>query len=135
MRFPEWLTVYGDTKKRGKCPTERVEQVTFFSRLRRDYPDSYGRIAVHIRNEGQRNAQQTNWQKAEGLTVGAADILIPGAPSFVCEMKRQNHTLCKWGEGQAEYLEEAQRQGAFVCVALGCDAAWEAFHEWLALRY
>jgi hypothetical protein len=30
-----------------------------------------------------------------------------------------------------EYLCAAHKAGAFVCVAFGCDAAWEAFGEWI----
>jgi hypothetical protein len=132
MKFPPWLKVYGDINFRGVCPKENAEQVTFFARLRRHHADTWGRLALHPRNEGQRSWSQTAWQKAEGMTPGASDIIVPGAPSFVCEMKRKDHTKCSWEEGQAEYLKAAQDAGAFVCVALGCDAAWEAFHDWLA---
>lgn len=131
MKFPEWLAVRGDVSFRGECPSEAVEQVTFFARLRRQYPDTWGRLAIHPRNEGKRDYRQTAKQKAEGMTPGASDIVIPGSPSFVCELKRQDHTKCRWEHGQAEYLAAAQNAGAFACVALGCDAAWEAFHEWL----
>lgn len=134
MKFQPWLKVYGDTDFRGDCPKENAEQVTFFARLRRHYPDTWGRLALHPRNEGKRSWKQTAWQKAEGMTPGASDIIIPAAPSFVCEIKRRDHTKSSWEEGQAEYLKAAQDAGAFACVALGCDAAWEAFHEWLAAQ-
>ena len=130
MKIPEWLACYGDTEYRGKCPSESAEQVTFFARLRRQYPDTWGRLAIHPRNEGKRHFTQTARQKAEGMTPGASDIVIPGSPSFVCELKRQDHTRSRWQDGQAEYLAAAQNAGCFVCVALGCDAAWEAFCEW-----
>jgi hypothetical protein len=52
------VPIYGDATWRGKCPPEHVEQVSFFSRLRREYPDSYGLIAVHPRNEGLKRAGQ-----------------------------------------------------------------------------
>lgn len=125
------VPVYGDPSWRGKCPPETAEQVTFFSRLRRQYPDTWGRLAIHPRNEGKRTHHQVAKQKAEGMTPGASDIVIPGAPSFICELKRRDHTLSRWEDGQPEYLSAAKNAGAFVCVALGCDAAWEAFHEWL----
>ena len=38
----------------------------------------------------------------------------------------------KWQDGQREYLEAAAACGAFVCVALGAVAAWEAFEVWRA---
>ena len=127
------VPVYGDTKFRGACPKEEVEQVTFFNRLRREYPDTYGLIAIHPRNEQQLKGSQHRTmiaQKAEGMTPGASDIIIPGAPTFVCEMKRQDHTLSAWKPGQKEYLAAAMNAGAFACLALGHEAAWDAFMTW-----
>ena len=133
MKFPDWLKIYGDLSFRGKCPAESVEQITFFAHLRRQYPHSYGLIAIHPRNEGERHHAQTMRQKSEGMTKGAADIVIPCAPAFVCELKRQNHTKSTWQDGQLEYLEAAQENGAFVCVALGYVAAWQAFTDFLKI--
>lgn len=133
MRFPEWLTVYGDKNFREKCPHEEVEQVTFFNWLRKEHP-AFGAIALHPRNEGQRSHAQTMKHKAEGMTPGASDIIIPGCPAFVCEMKRQDHTKSHWQPGQIEYLEISKDNAAFVCVALGFEAAREAFLEWRELQ-
>ena len=127
--------VYGDTGFRGKCPTEALEQITFFRRVRDAYPDSYGLTALHPRNEGQKTGGQfgaVSRHKAEGMTPGASDIIIPGRVTFVCEMKRRDRTQSEWQDGQIEYLTAAHNAGSFACVALGCDAAWEAFEEWLA---
>lgn len=132
MKFPPGLRVYGDQKWRGKCPIESAEQITFFNWLRLQHKNTYGRIAIHPRNEGKRTANQAQREKAEGMTPGAADIVIPGCPAFVCEMKRRDHTQSGWEDGQIEYLEAAKKAGAFVCVALGWEAAREAFNEWLS---
>ena len=83
MKFPPWLKVYGDTSYRGDCPSETLEAITFFAQLRREYPTSDGKIATHIRNEGTRNWYQASREKAEGMTKGASDILIPMARTFV----------------------------------------------------
>ena len=126
--------VYGDIKFRGKCHLEGVEQASFFSKLRREYPDTYGRIAIHPRNEGLKMAGQFSAvvkHKAEGMTPGASDVVIPASPAFVCELKRLDHTLSSWQDGQIDYLEAAQKLGSFVCVALGAGAAWEAFQDYL----
>lgn len=130
MKFPANIKVYGDLEYRDKrCPTEVAEQMTFFNRLRRNYPDSYGLIATHIRNEGKRtNALK---ERMEGMVNGASDIIIPARVPFVCELKRRDHTLCHWQPGQVEYLTAAQEMGAFAIVALGVDAAWEALQEWI----
>lgn len=134
MKLPDHIPVWGDVTFRGKCPKETVEQVSFFSRLRREYPDTYGRLALHPRNEGKRFHSQVVQQKAEGMTPGASDIIIPARIPFVCEMKRRDHTQCQWQDGQVEYLEAAQEAGASVCIALGALAAWEALEQWLTLQ-
>lgn len=137
MKFPQWLSVYGPLDFRGDCPQESAEQVTFFARLRREYPDSLGLIALHPKNEGARSGKAFNvlsMDKALGMSPGAADIIIPGSPAFVCEMKRRDHTKSSWQPKQIDYLEAAQTHGAFACVALGVDGAWEALQSWLALR-
>lgn len=134
MLLPPKLKVYGNTAFRGSCASEAVEQVTFFNRLRTRFKDSYGLIALHPRNEGQRHFWQVAKEKAEGMTKGAADVIIPGAPAFVCEIKRRDHTKSQWQEGQQEFLYAAQKAGSFVCIALGADAAWEAFDDYLAVR-
>lgn len=131
MIFPEGVAVFGDLTYRDKsCPKEGAEQVTFFNQLRKHYPDTFGMTAVHTRNEGRRTMAQIQKEKAEGLTTGTPDIAIPGNPSFLCELKRQDHTESKWQPGQQEYLVASGKQGAFVCVALGWKAAMEAFEHW-----
>jgi len=131
MRFPDWINVYGDKKYRGHCPPELAEQITFFQALQLLYP-SLHRIAIHPRNEGKRTYQQARRHRLEGaLNSGAADIIIPAGQSFVCEMKRRDHTKSRWQKGQQEYLEAAHNAGAFVCVALGADAALEALEDFL----
>lgn len=126
MKWPEWLKVYGDQSYRGDCPTESNEQVTLFARIRKRWPDTIGRVAIHPRNEGKRTPGQVWHQKAEGMTDGASDVIIPGCPAFVLELKRRDHTASTWQKGQVEYLKAAHDMGAFVCVALGADAAIEA---------
>ena len=139
MKFnelPDGVQVYGDTSWRGKCPTEDREQATFFARLRAQYPKQWGATGLHIKNEGKRHHRQMSKTRAGGGFIkGASDIVIPGAPTFVCEMKRKDHTQSRWQDGQVDYLEAAHWQGAFVCVALGCDAAWEGFKAYLKEHY
>lgn len=128
--------LYGDLTFRGKCPKEEVEQITFFNRLRREYPNTYGLLAIHPANEGQRKGAgfaHLTKQKALGLTPGASDIVLPGSPALVIELKRRDYTLCQWQDGQIEYLTAAHNLGAFACVAFGVDAAWEAFNDWRKL--
>ena len=129
--LPPDIPVYGDTSYRGTCPVEDSEHITFLNMVRRAYPATWGRLMVHPQNEGKRTANRAAWDRARGsITRGAVDFILPGSPSFVCEMKRRDHTKSKWQDGQIEYLIAAQSAGAFACVALGHDAAREAFEEW-----
>lgn len=130
MRFPAWLKVYGDLTYRGDCPSETMEQVTFFNTLRKLYPD-LGLIALHPRNEGKKTMHQAMRERAEGLASGAPDVVIPGCPSLLIELKRRDHTKSQWQKGQEEYLCTAMKNGATVCVALGWAAAMEAVEHWL----
>lgn len=129
MKFPDWLPVFGDINYRNKkCPPESAEQITFFNAIRKEFP-----TALHPRNEGKRTYNQVSRQKAEGMTVGASDIIIPSKITFVCELKRADHTMSRWQDGQLEYLENCKNDGAFVCVALGHESALEAIEEWKKL--
>jgi len=114
-----------------------MEQITFFNKLRSTYPDTIGKLALHPRNEQQLRGGQFRGmikQKAEGMTPGASDVIIPGRVSFVCEIKRQDHTKSKWQPGQIEYLTAAHNAGAFACVALGWEGAWLGLQDWLTLN-
>lgn len=123
------IPTYG-TPTKDPCPSEKVEMASFFNRLRREYP-ALGAIALHIRNEGKRTAMQHNAMVGEGGFVkGASDVVIPGAPAFVMEMKSRAKTA-KVSKEQIAYLEACAEAGAFACVALGAIGAWSAFEEWL----
>jgi hypothetical protein len=128
MKIPKWLSSYGDMSFRGKCPLESAEQITLFNQIRGEFPH-----AIHPRNEGKKTYSQVSRHKAEGQTKGASDVIIPGLPCFVGELKRQDHTKSTWQDGQIEYLENAKDSGAFVCVAFGYKAMLEAIEEWKEL--
>lgn len=136
MKIPPHIPCYGNQSYRGDCPREDLEQVSIINRIRQVHPETYGRIVLHPRNEGLKEKGQFSSvlkHKAEGMTKGASDVIVPGKPTFVCEVKRQDHTKSTWQDGQIEFLEAAQASGAFVCVALGAVAAWQAFEEWVRL--
>lgn len=134
MKIPESIKVYGDKAYRNKkCPKEKIEQITFVNRIRELYPETYGAALVHIKNEallvnGQFTAITTD--RAMGMSKGASDIMIPGRPAFVLELKRRDHTASTISDEQINYLITCKKLDAFVCVALGADAAMEAFDDW-----
>jgi len=134
MKIPPHIQVFGDVCFMGDCPTEDAELITFFNELAKLYP-SLAKVAIHPDNEGLvlgSGHLHHARQKAKGaIKKGAADIVICGNPTFVCEMKRQDHTKSRWQDGQLEFLEASQKQGAFTCVALGYVAALEAVKDWI----
>lgn len=134
MNFPKFLKVYGDQSFRGDCPHEDYALTSFFSRIRKDYSTSYGLVAFHPKNEGKRTKQQNNIDKMKGLTAGVCDVVIIGNPTLCLEIKRDDHTKSKFQPGQLEFLEHSHNSGAFVCVALGYQAALLAFEEWRILN-
>ena len=119
---------YGSPKQ-GKQPTEAAEMATFFNVLRLHHPKLY-KVALHIRNEGKRSAREMQWQKAQGGFIkGASDIIIPGSPTFVCELKSCSKSS-KVSQDQREYLENCATLGCFSVLAYGWEAAMEAVNEW-----
>ena len=136
MKIPQDIKVFGDMSFRGDCAKEDLELITFFNQLRIKYP-KLAKVAIHPDNEGLVFGTGFNnhtRQKAKGaIRNGAADIIICGSPTFVCEMKRQDHTKSKWQDGQLDFLQTSQKLGAFVCVALGYEAALQALNDWLKL--
>lgn len=134
MKFPDWLPVFGDKTIRCDCPGEAAEQAAFFNYIRTQYPDTWGALALHPKNEGKRSGAGFHAlakDKALGMTPGAPDIVIP--LGFACELKRLDHTKSKWQDGQLDYLHTHQKLGGFACVALGHKAAIEAFEHWLLI--
>lgn len=135
MKFPEGISVFGDKKYRGDCPLEDADLITFFNQLRKKYP-LLADVALHIKNEGKRNVRQVQRDRAKGaLNSGASDIVIVGAPAFVCELKRKDHTKSTITAEQVTFLNNAENSGAFVCVALGWEAAMIAVDTYLECHY
>lgn len=131
MKIPENIPVFGEKVKGCKIP-ESAHMKTFFNTLRREHPE-YGAIALHIRNEGNKTPQQVIREKVEGMVTGASDIVIPGRPSFVCELKSQS-TRATISDEQISYLLAAQAAGAFSCVAIGYTGAMQAFYAWIKTK-
>lgn len=87
-------------------------------------------IMIHPKNEGKRTKHQAAMERQMGgLNKGASDFVFPCSPALVIELKRRDHTLSNWEAGQIDYLTNAQRLGAYVCVALGWQGLVEAI-EW-----
>lgn len=133
MKFPPWLTVYGDQSYRGSCPVEGSDQISLFAWLEWNHKD-LAAITIHPKIEGMRTWQQVQAEKKMGgINKGASDIIIPGGSSLVLELKRKDHTKSTWKKGQIEYLLGAKNNGSIVCVALGFEAGVQAISDYAKL--
>jgi len=131
MKFPQAIKVYGDKTFRGKCPKELAEQRTAIKTIRELWPTTIGKLVVHPRNEGKRDYRQHIREYLDGLTAGASDIIIPGSPSLVIELKRQDHTQSRLSDKELTYLLAAKDAGSHAVIALGWEAAIEAVDDLL----
>lgn len=130
MKVQMKLRVY-DSGYRGDCPLESAELKTFFNQIRGKYPDTWGKLAFHQRNEGKKTHAQVQVEKMEGATAGVCDIIV--APGFYCELKRKDRTKSRLPPVEKQFLELVAERGGFACIAYGWEQAWVAFNEWLNL--
>lgn len=134
MKLNPSIPVFGDSSYRGKCPTEDIEQINFFSWLKFNYPE-YANLFIHPKIEGKRTGVQITYdQKTGAMQKSMPDLMIICENPFCVELKRQDHTKSKWQDGQQEKLESLSDAGCFTGIALGADAAKEAFKLWLTKR-
>ena len=133
MKTPHWLPKFGDLPKATTNPAEDYVLSSLISRIRNDYPSSYGLVAFHVKNESKRTQGQIKADKIKGLTKGVSDLIVIGNPTLCMEIKKDNS--CRFESGQLEFLQQAQKGGAFVCLAIGYDGAKAAFEHWLTLQH
>ena len=128
LPLPIGIKLYGSTDFRGDCPLENAELITFVYHIKAHYSNI---PALHIKNEGKRTYRQSVFEKTIGaLHKGACDIMIPGSPALCIELKRKDHTKSTIDDDQITFLLNASKLGAYSCVALGHEAAIEAFLYW-----
>ncbi len=134
MRINKEIPTFGDSSFRGDCPKEDVEQINFYSWLKENYP-LYHTLMIHPKSGGKRSGAQINYEsRTGGMPTGASDLIIPGNPCFVVELKRRDHKKSNWQPEQQPYLLAAKDAGCFVGLALGFKGAKEAFELWLTQK-
>lgn len=123
-------------QKKNKVPTEDAELITFFNQLRLLYPD-VAKIAVHVKNEGQRFRNQMQQERIRGFIKGTPDIIIPGCPTLLIELKRRiarENEIKHYSKATPEqlaYLAAAREFGAQAHVCFGYEEALSVVDKWL----
>ena len=122
--------VYGDLEFRGKDISEDAVHIAFVAWVRYNHPE-IAKGLFHLKNEGRRTPQQVVMDKKMGsILSGASDIMILGCPSLVLEIKIKDMNSAVWQPNQEQFLNDADANGSFACVAGGLDACKEAFNAW-----
>ena len=142
------VPVIGDVKFRGDCKVEDSELADFHQKVTFNYPQ-YADLAFHVPNEftadkskgGAKFAHMAK-RKNKGVKDGMCDyVVLPirlSAPVFLCEMKRRDISESIKNKKQKlhflqqiELLASQKQHGAVVCVALGCDSAYQEFIKYV----
>lgn len=105
---------------------EHVEQVSFFYRLKHDWPEIYDH-AFAVPNGGFRKKGERFRLQAEGQKSAVPDVLIPRRfgdyVGLALEFKRADGKPSDLRQDQRDALARFRYQGWYADVAFGCDAA------------
>lgn len=111
-----------------KAPSESAEMATFFNKL----PSHIKSVAIHVRNEGVRDYRLVSKMRMEGGFIkGCPDIIVPGCPTLLIEMKSRAKAS-RLSKEQVSYMDSAKSLGAMCCVCYGYEAALQAIQVWEA---
>lgn len=139
------VPIFGDISFRGDCKKEDPELAFMYQSLKLKYPQ-YEHLFFHVVNEWKPTGTTSYAHYAKlinkGMKPRLADFIClpikPGAPAFLCEMKRLDISKSLNSKARKEhYLEQisllaSQKQnGAVVCVALGGNNGIQAFTEYV----
>lgn len=124
-----------DSGYRGDCPKESSEQKHLVKEIRSRFPKTIGKVLFHVENEGKRGYGQANYARQQGQTKGASDLIIPGNPSCVIELKRRNKSLSKVSKEQHDFLVATHELGAFACLCYGAAEALKAVDDYINEYY
>ena len=71
MKTPAWLPKFGDLPKSTSNPAEDYVLSSLISRIRSDYPSTYGLVAFHVKNESKRTTGQIRADKKPSVLDGS----------------------------------------------------------------
>lgn len=117
-------------------PLESEEQITLFQWARLQsgkYPELS--LLYHVPNGGSRNRAEAARLQAEGVKAGVPDLCLPvprgGFHGLYIELKRQKGS--KTSDDQKAWLSNLEKQGYFVALCKGWEAAAKVITEYLTM--
>ena len=124
-----------DSGFRGKCRTERAEQIDCISWLAYNYPAEFA-LSWHTPNESSGNAFHHSLRVKEGVKAGVPDIIHIGGTDVwragLFELKRLDRTKSRLSDEQRAFLSSADERGCFAAVCYGFENFKIAWTEYLS---
>lgn len=117
------IPVIGKNLPKPKMKSEHLEQVEFVQWMRRTHPQH--RVFA-IPNGGLRHTAVAMQMKAEGVTAGVPDLMVPSLKAFI-EMKRVKGSQIS--VEQSDWLTYLKSVGYHAKVCKGKDEAIEFIKE------
>lgn len=117
-------------------PTESVEQQCLF-RWAAFQSGRFPELALlyHVPNGGSRKKAEAGRFRAEGVKAGVPDLCLPvargGFHGLYIELKRQKGS--KTSDDQKAWLSNLEKQGYFVALCKGWEAAAKVITEYLTM--
>ena len=120
--------------KRVQANYEHWDQVTIFDYFERTNPEVYDHLAA-IPNGGKRSKKTANEMQAEGAKTGYPDmgLDIPRGRYHGMKLELKKEGGNKPSNSQIEWLNRLDKQGYFVCLAYGSEAAIKAVEAYIKL--
>ena len=124
-----------DSGFRGKCRTERAEQIDCISWLGYHYPAEFA-LCFHCANETLGTKMHYAMRAKEGVKAGVPDIIHIGGTDVwragLFELKRLDRTKSRLSDEQRAFLEAADARGCFAAVCYGFENFKVAWLEYLS---
>lgn len=119
-----------DSGYRGKCRTERPEQIDCMGWLEKNHPDRWPLI-FHVPNETRGTASHMQIRKKEGVKAGVSDIIDFGIIRGAFELKRLDKTQSRVTKEQREFLQGVADTGGFAAICYGFQEFKKAYADYL----
>ncbi len=121
-----------DSGFRGRCRTERCEQIDCMGWLEKNHPDRWPLI-FHVPNETRGTASHMQMRKKEGVKAGVSDIIDFSAVRGAFELKRLDRTQSRVTKEQRDFLQQVADSGGFAAICYGFEQFRLAYSDYLRL--
>lgn len=123
------INVY-DSGYRGKCRSERMEQIDSMGWVERNHPGRWA-LVFHCPSETKGTPSHMQMRKKEGVRAGVSDIIDFGQIRGAFELKRLDRTQSRVTKEQREFLQEVADTGGFAAICYGFDQFKKAYADYL----